>query len=509
MATWTSSAPTVATISNAAGPQPYGVAKAVATSGSTFITATLGAIISPQATLTATAATLVSITVLPANSTIGVGYTQPYIALGTYSDGSTQNLPPSSVTWNSGTPAVATISNAAGPQPYGVAKALIVGTTSITATSVTVASGTVTSAPAATLNVIAAGEYLYATNYNDNTLSQYIVGAAGALTALPPLPVPAPANGPFAITVGPSGQYAYVANYRSNDVSQYMIGLTGALTALAPANIAAGNGAQSVAVDPTGQYAYTANYGGNSASQYTIAAAGAAAPGTLTAIAPLAAVPAGTGAASVAVDPVGPYVYVANYTAGNISEYSIGAGGALTVVGNTPPVVPPNPNPNPNSIVVDPTGRYVYVANSGTGGPPGGTVSQFTIGVGGVLTPMTPATVATGSNPAGIAVDPTGSYVYVANYGQNAGTTVSQYTISQTNGSLTPMNPPVVTLLNGTGPFSITVDPTGQYAYTANRTTGNISLLTITPPGTPAAGSLTPIGSTPAGSGTSSVIAAY
>lgn len=41
--------------------------------------------------------------------------------------------------------------------------------------------------------------------------------------------------------------------------------------------------------------------------------------------------------------------------------------------------------------------EYAYVANYG-----GNTVSQYTIGAGGALTPMTPATVAAGSNPASI-----------------------------------------------------------------------------------------------------------
>ena len=56
--------------------------------------------------------TLTSIAVTPANPTIVTGATQQFTATGTYSDSSTQNIT-SQVSWNSSTPAVATI-NASG-----------------------------------------------------------------------------------------------------------------------------------------------------------------------------------------------------------------------------------------------------------------------------------------------------------------------------------------------------------------------------------------------------------
>jgi hypothetical protein len=68
-----------------------------------------------------------SIAVTPANPSIVGSASQQFTATGTYSDNSTQNLT-SSVIWNSGTPAVATIS--AG----GLASAIGVGASTITAT---------------------------------------------------------------------------------------------------------------------------------------------------------------------------------------------------------------------------------------------------------------------------------------------------------------------------------------------------------------------------------------
>ena len=56
----------------------------------------------------------------------------------------------------------------------------------------------------------------------------------------------------------------------------------------------------------------------------------------------------------------------------------------------------------------------VYVTNFSGGS--GSTVSQYDVGAGGALTPKSPATVATGFGPAEVAVSPSGASVYVTNY---------------------------------------------------------------------------------------------
>jgi hypothetical protein len=124
---WSSSASSVATISNQAGTNGRATSLAA---GATTITAASGGI-SGFTTLTVTAATLVSIAVLPVNPSIAVGSTQQFSATGTFSDTTTQDLT-ASVTWSSSATSVATISNAAGSN--GKATAVAAGTTTITAT---------------------------------------------------------------------------------------------------------------------------------------------------------------------------------------------------------------------------------------------------------------------------------------------------------------------------------------------------------------------------------------
>jgi hypothetical protein len=132
--TWAATG-TAATISNTAGSQ--GLATGV-NPGTSDITARSGSITSPADTLTVTPAVLTSLNVTPANPTIPVGTTVQFSAVGTFSDGSTQDLT-STVTW-AATGTAATISNDAGSQ--GLAIGVNAGTSDITATS-----GSITSAP--------------------------------------------------------------------------------------------------------------------------------------------------------------------------------------------------------------------------------------------------------------------------------------------------------------------------------------------------------------------------
>ena len=88
---------------------------------------------------TLTPAGLVSITVTPATPTLSVGSTQQFIATGTFSDSSTQNL--QSVTWSSSNQAAGTITNDAGD--HGMALALAAGKSTITASAGSISGSTV------------------------------------------------------------------------------------------------------------------------------------------------------------------------------------------------------------------------------------------------------------------------------------------------------------------------------------------------------------------------------
>jgi 6-phosphogluconolactonase (cycloisomerase 2 family) len=127
------------------------------------------------------------------------------------------------------------------------------------------------------------------------------------------------------------------------------------------------------------------------------------------------------------------------------------------------------PQDDSEQMVVDPMGRFAYVANlvSNASGP--SSISMYTINsTTGVLTPTTPATVPTGWFPQGIAIDPFGRFVYTANTDDS---TVSMFTINQSTGVLTATTPAALsTLIPGellSQPSFLTVDPTGNFVYTS------------------------------------------
>ena len=260
-------------------------------------------------------------------------------------------------------------------------------------------------------------------------------------------------------------EYAYVANYKDNTLSQYTITSDGGLSPLTPATVMAGDHPTSITVDPSGSYAYATNAADNSVSQYTINSDGTLAPMSTPAVS------TGAWPAAITVDPSDRYVYVANSrdncypdtTCGTISQYTIGSGGALT------PMYPKTiyAIASPQSVAVAPSGMYAYAANEGDS-----TLSQYTIGSGGALATMNPVWVHDiGDGPQSIVINPSGTYLYTADLGSN---TVTQWAIGS-NGALTA----VTTFATGSSPLAITIDPSGSYAYVANAGDGAISQYTI------------------------------
>lgn len=83
----------------------------------------------------------------------------------------------------------------------------------------------------------------------------------------------------------------------------------------------------------------------------------------------------------------------------------------------------------------------------------------------GGLSPKTPATVATGSGPLGIAVSPDGRSAYVTNY-FFSDNSVSQYDIDPVIGALSPKTR--ATVAAGVHPFGVAVTPDGKSAYVTN-----------------------------------------
>ena len=523
--TWSSSAPAVATVSNAGGSN--GVAAAL-TLGTSTITAALGSV-SASGALTVTAATLTSITVTPANPSVPKGNSQAFVATGTYSDQSTQNLT-TSVTWSSSATSVATVSNVASSN--GVASTLAVGATTITATQGGISGSTGLTVSAAALVSIAvtpANATVFVGNTQAYTaIGTYTDGSTADITAsastvwnssnvtagtesnangtqgvLTPLAaaattITATANGISGTTTATvaTREYGYIALDGANpgSIAPYLVGNSGALTALGSGAVNSG-GTQpfAIAIDGSRNDMYVTNIQSNNIQQFTIAANGSLTAGTLynTNLA---------NPAFMSFDKNRNFLYVANLAGGPggtgyIAQYSVGGGGALTYLG-----LVATGFSVPFDLAIDPSNRWLYVlgANSGT-------VAQYSVASNGLLTYVASIVIPGGGSsavyiPEIIAIDPAGTHAYVSAQYANANTPsghlgeVMEYSIDQTTGALTLVN----SLDTGVYSRSVVLDPTATHVYVANVYSGTISVFSVTGAG------LQPLTTVTTGSGVNS-----
>jgi DNA-binding beta-propeller fold protein YncE len=333
-------------------------------------------------------------------------------------------------------------------------------------------------------------EPVYVTNYDTNGghvgVSQFTIGVGGLLKP-DPTPTAAAGNAPYGIVVSPNKKYVYVSNGRSNGhggISQYTIGAGGMLKPDPKPTVAAGKDPEGIVESPNGDYVYVTNSAAaGSVSQYTVGVGGMLKPD------PKPTVPAGKNPGALAISPNGKYVYVpsngpSNPSTSSVSQYTVGAGGMLK----------PDPTPSvaagksPQTIAISPNGEYVYVGNYYSG------ISQYTVGAGGMLQPdATPQLAFSATTaPAGMVVSPTGSYVYVAEpenptQGGDGPGEVLQYTVGA-GGMLNAA--PVGATPAGFFPIGIGLSPSGQDVYVVDEGNGHegISQFTIA-----AGGSLSPV----------------
>lgn len=243
-------------------------------------------------------------------------------------------------------------------------------------------------------------------------------------------------------TVNQNNQYApnnyvYVASAglapgSTGAVYEFALGADGTLSPLAQPSIAAGINPSALLVVNIG-YVYVVNAGDGSISQYN-----AAADGTLTAMTPATVTnpgmhTLGTTGATATFDTTGNYLYVVNTADDNVAQFSIGGGGQLTPL--TPATVATGVAPV--SIVASNTG--VYVVNSNAAGQ-AGSVSQYTESADGTLTPTDSSPIAAGTNPSVFAIDefspPSFAYVLSNCDGTQCLGSIRQFSVGA-NGTLT------------------------------------------------------------------------
>jgi 6-phosphogluconolactonase len=252
---------------------------------------------------------------------------------------------------------------------------------------------------------------------------------------------------------------------------------SGTLTELSGTPYTVGDGAHSVVIHPSGKFLYVANPWQleDDISLFNIAS-----NGTLAEVAPRT--PTGSSAtqpALLVMDTAGNYLYVMNTLSDNISVFSIDStSGALTQIPESPFSLG---GLTPLNMRLTPSGDLLYVSVAGGQGTSNiGSIEGFSVNAGVLqnLAPPFNLVGADGANPNGLAIDPSGSYLYVGNTGSNS---ISIFAISATNtptGSLTEVQgSPLDDIYND--PFSLLLDPKGQFFYVANQGSNNVAVYSI------------------------------
>jgi DNA-binding beta-propeller fold protein YncE len=166
-------------------------------------------------------------------------------------------------------------------------------------------------------------------------------------------------------------------------------------------------------------------------------------------------------------------LYVSDHASNTVSAFTIGANGVLSPIACSGESCENETGPEPAGMAISPNGQFLFVANRGGKG----SVSAFTIAAGGALTQdecTKKKDCKTGSEPAGMATSPNGQFLYIANEGSN---NVSVYSIGA-EGKLAKVNCEA-SCMTGEKPFAIAVATNSQFLYTTNLESNTVSAFKI------------------------------
>src|SRR5580658_3853467 len=320
-------------------------------------------------------------------------------------------------------------------------------------------------------------EFLYATSINGQILAFSInENNSGALTAIGSVSGPTLSLGLTSV----SNQFLYASDTHNAQIDGFSINqTTGALTALVgspfptgtlsfPGVLAAPPGY--LGSSPGSNLLYAADSG--TVDMFTINAAGVP-----TALSGPPYVP--EEGFSIVVDPSGNFLYAADDDPpGGVFAFTTNSTGALIAVPDSPFTIPGQTVVDSLPIGIVDTGSYVYVALSQAN-----QIAAFSIVSGtGALTPVPNSPFSAGTAPTAVVV--AGNFLYAINSSDG---TISGYSSKSTNGALTPLS---------SSPFSIAgvslaTDYFGQHLYVAGST--GIQAFSIDS----TSGALTPVSGSP------------
>jgi 6-phosphogluconolactonase (cycloisomerase 2 family) len=264
------------------------------------------------------------------------------------------------------------------------------------------------------------GKFLYVANpgqggTGENDISLFNIASDGILTEVLPRASVAPnASQPQLLLMDPGGAFLYVMNVGSSNISVFSIDSgSGVLTQVANSPFSIGALPLNMQVTPSGNFLYVslASQPNGLIATFSVTGGQLSLLGTTSTD--------GVNPFGLAINAGGTYLYASNSNPSNsISVFSIASSGALALVQGSPISV--DPNTSPVAMIFDPSGKYLYVANQGSNN-----IAAYTITSTGLPAALTTSTstnaFATESTPSFLVADPTGKYLFVGNQGSGAG----------------------------------------------------------------------------------------
>lgn len=292
------------------------------------------------------------------------------------------------------------------------------------------------------------GNRAYVANSANNTVAGFTVGT-GTLTAVPNSPLSL-GYAPIAAVATPTNSFLYVAG--PGAIYVYTINADGSLSASSAGAAVAIVNVVALDISPDGNWLFGLDSTTTVVDQFRINAS----TGALSSVAatPYSVSNAVVVPKAIRVSPNGALVFAALGTGGDVIFTFNTTTGALV---SSQTLAPPTATTSDNGLAIDSGTTRLYIARSGTNGG----VAVFSIGAAGALTSVAGSPFTAGNGSTSVVLDSTGKYVYVANRTDG---NISGFAIT-TSGALTALTGSPYA--SGSQVISLGIDQSGKYLLAA------------------------------------------
>ena len=314
-------------------------------------------------------------------------------------------------------------------------------------------------------------KFVYQANFGSSNLSAFSVDpATGTLAALAGSPFSI-GGSPASVATSPDGRFVFVADFTGNTIAAFLADTSGVLTPVTGSPFAVPSSPRDVWVDPSGLYLYVAHQSASdNLSMFNIDQS----TGVLSLISgsPLTV---GSAPESLTMTPAGKYLVTGNTSSSDLTVLRSSGTGALGSIASSPFASPFYVR----ELAFDPTGKFLYAPiTSSFQGNSSVVAGYVQDGLTGALTPMTASPFSSGNNPVAAVADPTGRFLYVANFD---GASIGMFSINRLTGALTPLSPATIACPGGGNPISLALDGSGKFLFVAQQGSVTTAVFKIDP----------------------------